>query len=157
MLVRVRPLLGEHEEQRCLQVTDERSIRVQAEREHLFSFDEVHSACWLARKLAEPLIRGELQQSALQVLGHSATQEDVYKAVVQGIKQDLCAGRNATVVAYGQTGRTAGSSVDIAYADRRLFLKVGQYTRFRQDAQPVWGPHVNGTGGNCAARRPRAR
>ena len=48
------------------------------------------------------------------MLGHSATQEDVYKAVVQGTKQDLCAGRNATVVAYGQTGRTAGTSVGTA-------------------------------------------
>ena len=41
------------------------------------------------------------------MLGQRATQEHVYQAVVQGIKQDLCAGRNATVVAYGQTGKSA--------------------------------------------------
>ena len=41
VLVRVRPLPSNGEQQCCLEVKDEHLIRVQAEREHLFSFDEV--------------------------------------------------------------------------------------------------------------------
>ena len=57
VLVRVRPLLGNKEEQRCLEVADQHSIRIQAEREHLFSFDEVHSCLPISKKLAEPSTR----------------------------------------------------------------------------------------------------
>lgn len=40
----------------------------------------------------------------IQVLREDASQEDTYKAVVQGTIQDTLQGVNATVLAYGQTG-----------------------------------------------------
>ena len=55
VLVRVRPLSGDSEQQHCLEVRDEHLIRVQAEREHLFSFDEVHSCLLAKREPAETL------------------------------------------------------------------------------------------------------
>jgi kinesin family protein 5 len=42
-----------------------------------------------------------------QVLREDAGQADVYKAAVQPIVEDVLAGYNGTVMAYGQTGAGA--------------------------------------------------
>jgi hypothetical protein len=48
-----------------------------------------------------------LARCALQVLGPSATQVDVYNSAVKDVVEDVLRGYNGTVMAYGQTGDLA--------------------------------------------------
>lgn len=41
----------------------------------------------------------------MQVLGPQADQADVYAAAVEGLVEDVLNGYNATIMAYGPTGR----------------------------------------------------
>lgn len=83
----------------------------------------------------------------VQVLREGASQEDTYKAVVQGTIQDTLQGINATVLAYGQTGalfalrhsRSCRCMHAFRFFTPQLCQVLGRRTAFLEtSAQKVW-------------------